>query len=61
MDQPFIDVIHFDSVRACLNSDAYVAVIDGNELHVPNDPNNRHCKEINRQVAEGTLTIQEAE
>ena len=38
-----------------------VATIDGVELSVPLDPNNRHYVEIMRQVNEGTLTIQDAE
>ena len=36
-------------------------VIDGAEMSVPLDPNNRHYAEIMRQVKEGTLTIKEAE
>ena len=38
-----------------------VATIDGVELSVPLDPNNRHYVEIMRQVNEGTLNIQDAE
>lgn len=37
------------------------ATIDGTEMFVPLDPNNRHYSEIMRQVEAGTLTIQEAE
>lgn len=37
------------------------AIIDGQELFVPIDLNNRHYAEIMRQVEAGTLTIQEAE
>ena len=37
------------------------ATIDGQELSVPLDPDNRHYSEIMRQVEAGTLTIQEAE
>lgn len=37
------------------------ATIDGQEMFVPLDPNNRHYAEIMRQVEAGTLTIQEAE
>lgn len=37
------------------------ATIDGQELSVPLDPNNRHYAEIMRQVEAGTLTIQAAE
>ena len=37
------------------------ATIDGQELSVPLDPANRHYAEIMRQVAAGTLTIQDAD
>ena len=37
------------------------ATIDGEELHVPIAPGNRHYDEIQRQVAAGTLTIQDAD
>jgi len=37
------------------------ATIDGTEMHVPLDPANRHYDEIMRQVAAGTLTIQDAD
>jgi hypothetical protein len=36
------------------------ATIDGQEMSIPLDPNNRHYAEILKQVAAGTLTIQEA-
>ena len=36
------------------------ATIDGTEMSVPLDPANRHYAEIMRQVAAGTLTIQDA-
>jgi hypothetical protein len=35
--------------------------IDGQEMHVPLDPANRHYAEIMRQVEAGTLTIQDAD
>ena len=35
--------------------------IDGIQMSVPLDPNNRHYAEILRQVEAGTLTIQEAD
>jgi len=38
-----------------------VAVINGEELHVPFNPKNAHYQEIMRQVKEGTLTIQDAD
>ena len=37
------------------------AVIDGQEWFIPLDPANRHYAEILKQVAEGTLTIKDAE
>jgi len=37
------------------------ATIDGQELSVPLDPDNRHYSEIMRQVEAGELTIQEAD
>ena len=38
-----------------------IVTIDGVELTVPNDPDNRHYAEIMRQVADGELTIADAE
>lgn len=37
------------------------ATIDGEEMHVPLDPANRHYAEIMRQVEAGELTIMDAE
>ena len=37
------------------------ATIDGEEMHVPLAPGNRHYDEIMRQVAAGTLTIADAD
>lgn len=37
------------------------ATIDGVEMYVPLDPDNRHYAEIMRQVDAGELTIQEAD
>lgn len=37
------------------------ATINGTEMSVPLDPTNRHYAEIMRQVAAGTLTIQDAD
>ena len=37
------------------------ATINGTEMSVPLDPANRHYAEIMRQVAAGTLTIQDAD
>ena len=38
-----------------------LAVIDGEQKGVPLSPGNRHYDEIQRQVAAGTLTIQDAD
>jgi len=35
--------------------------IDGQDVTVPIDPDNRHYEEIMRQVAAGTLTIEDAD
>lgn len=43
------------------NNSVVEAIIDGTKMYVPMDPANRHYAEILRQVAEGTLTIQEAD
>ena len=40
---------------------ALLIVIDGVEMTVPTDPANRHYAEILLQVADGTLTIEEAD
>ena len=37
------------------------ATIDGTEMFVSLDPDNRHYAEILKQVKEGTLTIKDAE
>ena len=37
------------------------ATIDGVEMFVPLDPDNRHYAEILKQVEEGTLTIKDAD
>jgi len=43
------------------NIDGIKATIDGQELSIPLDPNNRHYAEILRQVESGELTIAEAD
>ena len=43
------------------NQSSIKATIDGKEMFVPLDPNNRHYAEILKQVADGTLTIQDAD
>ena len=42
------------------NNSGIQATIDGQEMSVPLDLANRHYAEILKQVAAGTLTIQEA-
>tara|TARA_B110000444_G_scaffold261525_1_gene314655 strand:- start:68 stop:247 length:180 start_codon:yes stop_codon:yes gene_type:complete len=37
------------------------ATIDGTEMFVPLDPDNRHYAEIQKQIAAGELTIEEAD
>jgi hypothetical protein len=37
------------------------ATIDGTEMSVPLDPDNRHYAEIQKQVAAGELTIEDAD
>jgi len=37
------------------------ATIDGTEVYVSLDPDNRHYAEIQRQVSAGTLTIEDAD
>ena len=43
------------------NIDGIKATIDGQELSIPLDPNNRHYVEILRQVESGELTIADAD
>ena len=42
-------------------NETILATIDGKTMTVPLDPANRHYAEIQRQVAAGTLTIQDAD
>jgi len=43
------------------NNCSIIATIDGVEMVVPLDPNNRHYAEIMRQVDAGELTIADAD
>ena len=43
------------------NNSSVKATIDGQEMSVPLDPANRHYAEIFKQVADGDLTIAEAD
>ena len=38
-----------------------LATVDGVDLCIPMDPNNRHYAESLKQVADGTLTIADAD
>ena len=42
-------------------NETILATIDGKTMTVPLDPANRHYAEIQRQVAAGTLTIEDAD
>tara|TARA_Y100000114_G_scaffold129865_1_gene127457 strand:+ start:2288 stop:2467 length:180 start_codon:yes stop_codon:yes gene_type:complete len=42
-------------------NETILATIDGKTMSVPLDPENRHFAEIQKQVASGDLTIQEAD
>ena len=42
-------------------NESITVVIDGVTMSVPLSPGNRHYDEIQRQVAAGTLTIQDAD
>ena len=42
-------------------NDNIKVIVDGTEMSVPLDPDNRHYAEIMRQVKEGTLTIKDAD
>ena len=41
--------------------DSGKVTIDGHEMSVPLDPANRHYAEILKQVADGTITIADAD
>ena len=58
--------MNITKAKYCLNEDGnanqvIVVTIDGKELFVPLDPNNRHYAEILKQVKEKKLTIKEAD
>ena len=61
------DIIKFEEVKKDMGKDGstvvhYLAKIDGVWYSVPKDDDaNRHCVEIKRQVAAGTLTIKDAD
>jgi hypothetical protein len=61
-----MDGMNITSAQYALGPDgsniSITIVVDGETLSVPNNtPGNRHYDEIQRQVAAGTLTIQDAD
>ena len=62
-----MDELNITSAQYCIsltgsgNGDMISIVVDGETMLVPLAPGNRHYDEIMRQVAAGTLTIEEAE
>jgi hypothetical protein len=50
-----------DTINEDVDVCSLTAVIDGITMSVPLDPMNRHYAEILKQVAAGTLTIQDAD
>ena len=49
------------SAKYLENNCSIIATIDGVEMVVPLDPDNRHYAEIQRQVKAGELTIADAD
>jgi hypothetical protein len=57
-------VINFSSVKYVAvggSNTSIEVVVEGTTMSVPLDPANRHYAEILRQVAAGTLTIEDAD
>jgi hypothetical protein len=50
-----------DTINEDVDVCSITAVIDGIIMSVPLDPMNRHYAEILKQVAAGTLTLQDAD
>ena len=61
MDNLIIESAYYIVDERSGNNSSITATIDGVELSVPLDPANRHYAEILKQVAAGTLTIQDAD
>ena len=51
--------MNITSAQYTKNEEMVKATIDGIEMSVPKDPDNRHYAEILKQVKEGTLTIKD--
>ena len=60
MDELIIESAQYDADFVSGTKLSIRATIDNQEMSVPLDPANRHYAEILKQVAAGTLTIQEA-
>lgn len=57
-----MDEITITDAQYTTESNATIrCTIDGVQMQVPCDPANRHYDEIQRQVAAGTLTIEDAD
>ena len=61
MDNMNITAAQYQADTLTGNNASIQATIDGQEMSVPLDPANRHYAEILKQVAAGTLTIQDAD
>ena len=61
MDTMNITAAQYNTDDLSGNNTSVKATIDGTEMSVPLDPANRHYAEILKQVAAGTLTIQDAD
>ena len=53
--------MNITSAQYTKNEEMVKVTIDGIEMSVPKDPDNRHYAEILKQVKEGTLTIKDAD
>ena len=53
--------MNITSAQYTKNEEMVKATIDGVQVSVPKDPNNRHYAEILRQVKEEGLTIKDAD
>lgn len=61
MDNMNITAAQYSTDALSEGNSSITATIDGTEMSVPLDPANRHYAEILRQVAAGTLTVQDAD
>ena len=56
-----MDEMNITQAKYGENNESIIATIDGQKLSVPLDPANRHYAEILKQVADGDITIEEAD